>query len=358
MKNQSQDTKDHTLDPEDDQPGPYDPVPAEEDLWFLSGPEPEGADPLAAPLPRPSCGTLFDLAEWRAAEAALAQPLAGLSLDLGRLVERAAGFGPPVAERLAQAEAAALSWWTGDRIAPDRIALWLALRIGATGSDGAALVRTAWAARRLAAARPAGRGGAGAITAHLGLDAGPPSGLVGDFAALLPGPGELGAVATGCLAFHLWRALDERPAHQRDIEAAVLGARLGFGIEAAAPGFLPLALAGTGALTGAGPAGRRLSVWIAGAHDAVLSTLMGLDRLRRWRMRAETETADLSGRTPRLLIAGLLRHSMAAVPQLVAETGASHPAVLRNLAILERRGLVREVTGQGRYRVWAAGSGY
>lgn len=84
---------------------------------------------------------------------------------------------------------------------------------------------------------------------------------------------------------------------------------------------------------------------------------MSLDRLQRWHVRAEAETADLSGRTPRLLIAGLLRHPMAAVPQLVAETGASRPAVLRNLAILERRGLVREVTGQGRYRVWAVQSG-
>jgi hypothetical protein len=27
---------------------------------------------------------------------------------------------------------------------------------------------------------------------------------------------------------------------------------------------------------------------------------------------------------------------------------------MRNLDVLERRGLVREVTGQGRFRVWAA----
>jgi len=35
-------------------------------------------------------------------------------------------------------------------------------------------------------------------------------------------------------------------------------------------------------------------------------------------------------------------------------TGASRAAVQRNLACLEALGLVKEVTGQGRYRVWRA----
>ena len=37
-----------------------------------------------------------------------------------------------------------------------------------------------------------------------------------------------------------------------------------------------------------------------------------------------------------------------------AETGASRAAVQRNLDVLTARGLAREVTGQGRFRVWAA----
>ena len=37
-----------------------------------------------------------------------------------------------------------------------------------------------------------------------------------------------------------------------------------------------------------------------------------------------------------------------------AETGASRAAVQRNLDTLQSRGLVREVTGRGRFRVWAA----
>lgn len=35
-------------------------------------------------------------------------------------------------------------------------------------------------------------------------------------------------------------------------------------------------------------------------------------------------------------------------------TGASRAAVQRNLGWLEARGLIREVTGQGRYRMWRA----
>lgn len=348
---------DDALDFEAVEADPYDVAPAEAELWFLPGPDSEADDdPLAAPLPRAPRKPLFDLADWRAAEAALAQPLAALSRDLGRLIERAEGFGPQAGARLAHAEAAALGWWSGDRISADRIALWSALRIGASGEDGAALLRGSWAARRLAAPQATGQGRAAAIAAHLGFKPDALSGLAEDVASLLPEPGELGPVATGCLACHLWRALEERPEHQRDIEAAVLGARLAIGPETVALGFLPLTLAGTGALRAGGSAEQRLSAWISGAGDAVLAALMVLERLRRWRLQAEAETADLSGRTPRLLIDGLLRHAMVAVPQLVAETGASRPALQRNLAIFEARGLVREVTGQGRYKVWAAQS--
>ncbi|MCC0028718.1 MAG: MarR family transcriptional regulator [Brucellaceae bacterium] len=39
-------------------------------------------------------------------------------------------------------------------------------------------------------------------------------------------------------------------------------------------------------------------------------------------------------------------------PLAEAETGASRAAVQRNIDKLAERGLIREVTGQGRYRVW------
>jgi Fe2+ or Zn2+ uptake regulation protein len=54
------------------------------------------------------------------------------------------------------------------------------------------------------------------------------------------------------------------------------------------------------------------------------------------------------------LIAALATHPMLGAPRVEAETGASRATVLRNLDLLEARSLVREVTGQGRLRVWAA----
>ena len=109
-----------------------------------------------------------------------------------------------------------------------------------------------------------------------------------------------------------------------------------------------------GPLTVSGPPDRRLSGWIAGAHQSVLAALLHLDRLRRWQQRATEATADLSGRTPALLIAALARLPMLSAPVAEAETGASRAAVQRNLDQLRTRGLVREITGQGRYRVWTA----
>ena len=94
---------------------------------------------------------LIDAPTWRAAEGALAADLADLAFDVGRLAERVSMVGPGAVQRLAQAEAASLSWWTGDRISTDRLALWLSCRIGAAEEDGGGLIRTAWAARRLTA---------------------------------------------------------------------------------------------------------------------------------------------------------------------------------------------------------------
>jgi DNA-binding IclR family transcriptional regulator len=37
-----------------------------------------------------------------------------------------------------------------------------------------------------------------------------------------------------------------------------------------------------------------------------------------------------------------------------ARTGASRAAIQRNLMWMEASGLIREVTGQGRYRMWQA----
>lgn len=307
-------------------PGPYDSA-VDEDPWFLPPAGDEGDLPL---FPTPSA-TLIDATAWRQAEAQLSTEMAELAFDAGRLAERVQRGGAGALHRLALEEAASLSWWTGDRIGMDRLALWLSYRIGATEEDGGGLIRTAWAARRLMALARRGLGDA--------------------IAEVLDGLVDLTTVTRGCAAFHLWRSLEERPEHLRDLEAAVLGARQSG--QGGLP-FLPLALTGFGALTGQGPPERRLASWVQGSHRAVLAALMTLERLAGWRTRAEAATADLSGRTPARLIAALAARPMLGAAEAAAETGSSRAAVQRNLDALTARGLVREVTGRGRFRVWAA----
>lgn len=329
------------------EPGIADPLDAaEDDLWFL--PAPDDPEPGQG-APDWMQGTR-DAADWRAAEAALAADLAALTFDAGRLAESLRAAGPGAVRRLALDEAAGLSWWTGDRVTADRLALWLSARIGAAGEDGEGLIRTAWAARRLMAPGHPGGSLAQTLTAALGGDGFDPQ-LADEAAAALHGIDLLSPVTRGCAAFHLWRSLADRPPHLGGLEAAVLGARL------SAPGklaFLPLSRAGIGGLTTTGGKDRRLAGWIAGAHQATLSALLALERLAAWRARAVAATADLQGRTPARLIDALAAQPTLAAAQAETETGASRAAVQRNLDLLAARGLVREVTGQGRFRVWAA----
>jgi len=70
--------------------------------------------------------------------------------------------------------------------------------------------------------------------------------------------------------------------------------------------------------------------------------------------RAQAAAAGLSGRTALPLITALAAWPFASAPVLEAETGASRAAVQRNMTRFEDMGLVREITGQARFRFWTA----
>ncbi len=327
-----------------DQPGFYDAAPAAEDaLWFL--PE-DTADEATQPGPRADRAPLFVVQDWRQAEANLAGDLAAMCFDFGRLQERLSNLGTGALHRLALQEAVGLGWWSGARISADRLALWISLRQGATGDLSQDLARAAWAVRRLETSSVSGDDWIARISGHLGLGDLRPD-RVFEVAAALDGAEHLHRVTQGALLFHLWRAASDGANH--DIEAAVLGARM-----AAQSGFLPLSLVGFAALSVTGSAERRLTGWISGAHQAVLAGLLHLDRVQAWQGHATQAVVDLSGRTPALLVALLARWPMISAPMAEAETGASRAAVQRNLQSLTQRNLIREVTGQGRYRLWTA----
>ena len=151
----------------DGMPGPYDGAAGVDDLWFLPADDPD--DRIAGLGQAPSDGpaSLLNATGWAAAKAALAPALAALAFDLGRLTDRVAVEGQGAVHWLALAEAASLSWWTGDRIAADQLALWQSYRIGAADDDGAGPICTAWAARRLMAPVVQDRAGWGSDVAGI-----------------------------------------------------------------------------------------------------------------------------------------------------------------------------------------------
>ena len=98
-----------------------------------------------------------------------------------------------------------------------------------------------------------------------------------------------------------------------------------------------------------------LARWLDGMETGCLTAMRHLDDIEAWATRAEAETAPLSGKTPPALRAvALTEWPLVSAPMAEALTGASRAAVQRNLAWMEARGLIREVTGQGRYRMWRA----
>ena len=336
----------------------YDPEPVDEDdLWFLPGPDHATRDAAHdLPLPRADQRPLVDVAAWAQAEGELARPMTDLGLCLGGLAARLAAGPDGWCQRLALHEAADLSWLAGDRIPMERLALWLTLRLAGDTDDAQALARAGWAARRLRTTmHPAddlaeflGRQSEGGQErlAHQVADW---SEVMGQAQALHP-------ITQAALSFHIWPITGLSAAGGVALpmmEAAVVAARHGVRSVAGAP-FLPLALGGAGGLRSGGTPSDRLARWITGATHATRAALRTLDRLHTWEADARTACAELSGRTPPQLITVLRDWPLVSAPMAEAQIDASRAAIQRNLNWMTQAGIIREVTGQGRYRFWAA----
>ena len=62
--------------------------------------------------------------------------------------------------------------------------------------------------------------------------------------------------------------------------------------------------------------------------------------------------APLSGKTPPMLRDLFTSWPLVSVQLAEKLTGAHRATVQRNIDWMEKQGLIREVTGQGRYRMW------
>ena len=228
------------------------------------------------------------------------------------------------------------------------------MRLSGVHDDTAALARVGWAVRRLS-------GGPGPeVDLSAFLDRRDPENLddeaepfadrAGGWLDLMAQAANLHPITRACMSFHLW-SLAGLGKHGDRMEAAVTAARI-----AASEGrgaiFAPLAMGGAVGLRAGGTPADRLARWLDGMETACLTAMRHLDDIETWAVRADSAIIPLSGKTAPALRAALTEWPLISAPMAEALTGASRAAVQRNLAWMEARDLIREVTGQGRYRVW------
>ena len=295
--------------------------------WFLPGPMEEQPDELL-PGPRAGPSETAVLDEWRKAEAGHAARLTRVAGHLGALDDRLKRGPEGWRHRLALIEAADLSWFAGDRIGPDRLALWISLRLSGVQDDTAALARVGWAVRRLA-------GGPGPeVDLSALLDRRDPENLADEaepfadradgWLDLMAQAADLHPISRACMGFHLW-SLAGLGQHGDRMEAAVTAARIAAS-EGRGAVFAPLAMGGAGGLRAGGRPADRLTRWLGGMETASLSAMRHLDGIEAWAARAEVQMTPLSGRTPQALRAVLTEWPLISAPMAEALTGASRAA--------------------------------
>lgn len=336
----------------------------DEELWFLPAP-PEDQAPTDPPWPLVDRRVLVDVAAWIRAEKSLAVALAEAAAAFAALDERLRHAPEGLRHRLALREVAELSWAAGSRLPVERVALYELLRLSSTGEDVRDLQVASWALRRL--------------QGHFGPCDWPESGVEG-FLGRQPGEGEQAApvsrptgddlaglseewlavlgsaegthpVTQAALGFFTWRSFGISGPGEI-LEGAVAAMKLGAEKSRGGIRFLPVASGNIGVFSRGGEVRSKLAEWYRAVEQSCLRALMELDRLEDWRARAGEITSNLSGKTPPRLIAALAETPVMSAEMAASACGVSKMSALRNLSEFERRRLVRETTGQGRYRFW------
>lgn len=300
-----------------------------------------------------------DLASWQAAEAASGPRLAEAAAGLARLDERLAlGMGEGGLALLGAGEAVALARAGGARVSLDGLMLWRHGAVGG-GADPAGLRAAGWALRRLTG--PAGETAALATPGGLGRfladgededkdprdDPAPPRPGLAELAGALAALAPLHPLTRAAAAWALWRAAMGREAA---VEGRVLVARLGAAGQGAAR-FLPLGPLAPARRPGAEAA---LTALLDAAIPALGAARGLLARRADWRRAAEAEAASLPGRLAIAVVAQLAEAPLLSANALRDRLGITQQAANATLARLAALGLVEEVSGQARYRVWRA----
>lgn len=333
----------------------YDTAPDDADLWFL----PPEHDPSDIPLPRADRTPLVDPAAWVAGQGAQAADLARAAMAVGRLEEVVAAT-PGAIARLAALEVEAMLWAAGTPLKREEIGRDLtALRESA---DLAAHRLARWALRRLA-----GQGALHDLRGFLGLHraeapgldeavAPRPMGQAFDDAAAVFGAAmdalDAHPITRAAYARTAWRLADLSPDTDL-IEAATWSARAMAEGCAALP-FVPMGSFGRRVWHGTVPVADRLGDHYRAVTDGATAARLTLLRLRDWAVRAREATAGIKGDNPARIIAALMAQPLATTEAIEQAADTSRDTAERLLARMAAMGLVREVTGARRFRLWTA----
>ena len=171
-----------------------------------------------------------------------------------------------------------------------------------------------------------------------------------DWETKMQGVGTLHALTRAAAGLFLWRRL-QITAPDEALEPMVVAALTGAGGHAP---FLPVPEGVAPLHMRAKTPEEALATFYATVEQGALVAHLEVERLLAWRAKAQEMTADLSGRTPPSLVETALRFPVFSAELAARLADCAPMSARRNLKLFEERGLLREVTGQKRYRFWSA----
>lgn len=316
----------------------------------------------------PGAADLTDPFLWRKAEAHAAGALARAASALGAL-DALAEDAPWLPIRLALIEAESMLGAQDielrrEDIGRDLMAAW-------SGADAAGLTEARWSIRRLVPAEggplPPRRPVLSDLRLFLGLHRSAGA-VVADAPFSRPCGEDFDAAALGftqsierlnqchpltqaAAALPLWR-LAGLSAVENVIEPATYAAILASdGLTGI--GFAPMARQGREIWRRGGSITARLTGFYDAIRFGAIEARDELRRLRHWRADSLRKVAVLKGGTPARLVEIALTRPLIGTEDAERALGMSRDSAERGLARLEAMGLLREITGRGRYRLWA-----
>ncbi|MGA0617316.1 helix-turn-helix domain-containing protein [Paracoccus sp. KR1-242] len=312
----------------------------------------------APPLMRPD--------DWLAAQRAQSGLLSLAAAAVGRLDATVAALDPDAqvgaTRRLALIEVEAMLWAQGTPLRREEIGR--ELMDARAGTDLSAMRLARWGLRRLE-----GQGSASNLRNFLGLyrSEGPsltdalaarPVGAAFDDGAeeFLAGHAALAGIEPIARAPALrvaWRIAD-LSAPECLAEPACWTARdMAEGCEALK--FVPLGRSGRRVWIDTGPPADRMARQLEAVLQGAIEARRELKRVSDWADRARRETAGIKGDNPARVIAVLAAHPLMSTAMVETATGISRDTAERLLARMQAMGLLREITGARRFRLWSVG---